>query len=264
LRRVITLTTDFGLRDPYVGVMKGVILSINPEAIVVDISHDVPRHDVKAAALTLWSSYKYFPEGSIHVVVVDPGVGTSRRAIAIRSRRHFFVGPDNGALMMAAADDGLIEVREVVNPKFKLSRISQTFHGRDVFAPTAARLSLGEDFSDLGPIIDDPIKLELPKFTVEGGRLVGEVLYVDGFGNVVTSIPSRVLEDQWFGKEFEVKVGEESLKARLVKAYAEVDEGEPLLIPDSFDLVELAVNKGNAAERFKVRVGLRVEVRLGG
>jgi len=254
------LTTDFGLQDPYVGVMKGVILSINPEAVVVDLTHQVPRHDVRAAALLLWSSYRYFPEGSIHVAVVDPGVGSSRRAIAVRARRYLFIGPDNGSLMMAALDDGVVEVREIANPRFTLPKVSRTFHGRDVFAPTAARLSLGEPFEELGPRVDDPVVMEPPRWRREGGEVVGEVVYVDSFGNLVTSIPPGALEPWGYGAELKVEVGGVKVRARLVRAYAEVGEGEPLLIPDSFDLIELAVNRGSAAERFSARPGVEVRV----
>ena len=242
--------------------MKGVVLSINPSARVVDVTHRVPRHDVRAAAFILWSVYRYFPEGTVHVAVVDPGVGTSRRALAVRSRRFFFVGPDNGVLMLAAEDDAPFEAREIANPSFMLSEVSRTFHGRDVFAPTAAKLSLGEDFEEVGPIVEDPVKLPRPSYGLEAEWLMGEVVYVDSFGNLVLSIPGRALAERVeLGSVCEVEVAGEVFKVRVVEAYGAVEPGEPLLIEDSFGLVELAVNQGSARQFFKIDVGDVVKVR---
>ncbi len=263
MNKVITLLTDFGLRDPYVASMKGVILSINPSAVIVDLSHEVARHDVKAAALLLWASYRFFPEGTIHVVVVDPGVGTARRPLAIKTKRYFFVGPDNGVLMMAALDDGLMEVREITNPSFMLSVVSPTFHGRDVFAPTAAKISLHHNaFKEVGPCVKDPVSLSPPTYSIKDHVAIGEVIHIDIFGNIVTSIPSRVVEELvGYGGKCEIKVGIKRIETKLVKAYAEVKEGETLLVPDSFGLAEIAINKGDAASFYNVKVGDRVEIK---
>jgi S-adenosylmethionine hydrolase len=260
---VVTLLTDFGWEGPFAASMKGVILSINPSARIVDVTHSVPRHDVEAAAFILWSSYRYFPEGTVHVAVVDPGVGTARRALAVRSRRFFFVGPDNGVLMMAAEDDAPFEAREVSNPSFMLEEVSRTFHGRDVFAPTAAKLSLGCCFEEVGGVVEDPLRLPRPTYRAEGGWLVGEVVYVDSFGNLALSIPGRALASlARLGEACEVEAAGRRLEARFVEAYGSVGVGEPLLVEDSFGLVELAVNRGSAAERLGLRRGDVVKVRL--
>lgn len=259
---VVTLLTDFGWEGPFPAAMKGVVLSINPRAEVVDVTHGVPRHDVRAASLILWSVYRYFPEGTVHVAVVDPGVGTARRAIAVRSRRYFFVGPDNGVLMMAAEDDAPLEAREISNPSFRLERVSRTFHGRDVFAPAAAKLSLGEPFEDVGPVVEDPVRLPRPTYREEGGWLVGEVVYVDPFGNLVLSIPGRALAERVrLRGECEVEVEGRPFSVKFVEAYGAVEPGEPLLIENSFDLVELAVNRGSAERFFRAGVGATVRVR---
>jgi len=166
MRQVITLLTDFGTRDYFVASMKGVILSINPDAVVIDITHDVPSFNVLKAAFILWATYRYYPRGTVHVVVVDPGVGTSRRALAIRSRNYYFIGPDNGVLTMAAEDDGVVEVREISNRSVMLGEVSSTFHGRDIFAPAAAHIGLTR-FEDYGPVVRDYVKLTMPEPRLE-------------------------------------------------------------------------------------------------
>ncbi|MCX8205375.1 MAG: S-adenosyl-l-methionine hydroxide adenosyltransferase family protein [Candidatus Nezhaarchaeota archaeon] len=259
---IVTLLTDFGWEGPFPAAMKGVVLSINPRATVVDITHSVPRHDVKTASLILWSTYKYFPSGTVHVAVVDPGVGTARKALAVRSRRFFFVGPDNGVLMMAAEEDAPFEAREIVNPSFKLSKVSGTFHGRDIFAPTAAKLSMGEGFEEAGPVVKSPVSLPKPIYKVEGEWLTGEVVYVDPFGNLTLSIPGHALADRVdLHSECTVEVAGRAFNVKFVEAYGAVKVGEPLLVENSFGLVELAVNQGSAEQFFKVRAGSVVKIR---
>jgi len=259
---VVTLLTDFGWNGPFPAAMKGVVLSINPRATVVDVTHSIPRHDVRAAAFILWSVYRYFPSGTVHVAVVDPGVGTARRALAVRSRSFFFVGPDNGVLMMAAEDDAPFEAREIVNPSFMLKEVSRTFHGRDVFAPTAARLSMGASFEEVGPVVGDPVRLARPRHRLESGWLVGEVVYVDPFGNLVLSIPGRELSSRArLGELCEVEAGGRVFKVRWAEAYGAVEPGQPLLIEDSFGLVELAINQGSAALELGLKPGDVVKLR---
>ncbi len=264
---VITLLTDFGTKDYFVPSMKGVILSINPGAVIVDITHDVPKFNVFKAAFILYSCYKYFPKGTIHVVVVDPGVGTKRRAIAIRTRNYIFIGPDNGVLMLAAEDDGIVEVREISNKEYMLGSISTTFHGRDIFAPAAAHLSLGKPFEDLGPElkVDDLVKLPIEKPKVVDNVLVGHIVYIDSFGNAMTNITGEVIREFGlsYGDEVYVNIPDARVELRMkfLPSYGHAKKGEVLCLINSENLFELAINQGSFAETFKVREGYKVEVR---
>ncbi|RLI12357.1 hypothetical protein DRO33_02785 [Candidatus Bathyarchaeota archaeon] len=259
---IITLTTDFGLRDPYVASMKGVILTLCPEAVVIDITHDIPKFIVRIGALVLAQAAPWFPEGTIHVGVVDPGVGTARRAIVAVSRRYVFVGPDNGLLMLAAMRDGLRAVYAVENKDVMLEHVSRTFHGRDIFAPVAARLASGLNPSEVGPEITDYVVPGFARPKLEGQRAVGEVMYIDGFGNVITNLPEEFLakigiED---GAELYMRLGSRRLRLKLRSAYGETKPGELLAIIDSWGLLEIAKNLGSAAEELAIRVGEPVEV----
>jgi S-adenosylmethionine hydrolase len=182
---MITLTTDFGLKDPYVAEMKGAILTINPKATIVDLSHGVNKFDVRVGAFMLASATPYFPEGTVHLAVIDPGVGTERRAIVVQTKRSFFVGPDNGVLMLAAKKEGVKQIHQLTNPKFMLPQVSSTFHGRDIFAPAAAYLDQGVQAKEFGPEITDVVTPKFAAVEHRGDVLVGEVLDVDDFGNVI-------------------------------------------------------------------------------
>jgi len=212
-RRIITLTTDFGTADSYVAAMKGVILSINPEVRLVDLSHELAVHDVVGAALFLAGACKYFPEDTIHLAVIDPGVGTSRRAICIRTARSYYVVPDNGVASLAAQAEGPYDTVTTTNTEYhRTDRPSATFHGRDIFAPVAAHLSLGVDYRVLGPPVADPIRVEIPPVNRPApGVLAGEIVHIDRFGNLVTNISRQT----WL--EIEDNVGEttESAVQRL-------------------------------------------------
>jgi S-adenosyl-L-methionine hydrolase (adenosine-forming) len=188
---MITLTSDFGLRDPYVAEMKGVMLTTNPKAIIVDISHDVEKFNVRMGAFILASAAPFFPKGTIHLVVVDPGVGTQRRAILVQTKMAYFIGPDNGVLMLAALGQGVEHIYELLNRNLMLPKISNTFHGRDIFATAGANLDKGVKASDFGQEISNPVT---PNFVAveqikEGLR--GEVLHIDGFGNIITNIKEK-------------------------------------------------------------------------
>ena len=189
---LITLTTDFGLRDPFVGIMKGVVLSICPSARLVDLTHEIPPQDVLAGGLALEAAAPFFPAGTVHLAVVDPGVGTTRRAIAIRAGGFYLVGPDNGLFTFALDGDGWTAVA-LTAPEYRLANVSRTFHGRDVFAPAAAYLASGVPLERLGPTVSDPERLRRPACRLEDGELVGEVLDADRFGNLRTSIPAARL-----------------------------------------------------------------------
>ena len=196
---IITLTTDFGAQDWFAGAMKGSILSINPHAHIVDITHCVSPGDIRAGAFSLAASCRFFPEGTIHVAVVDPGVGGGRKAIAVRTPAQFFVGPDNGVLSAALRDQKIEAVHRLENPKYLLSFVSRTFHGRDVFAPVAAHLSLGLPIRKLGPAQADWVRLPFPAIDSGRDRIDGEVVYIDRFGNGITNIPNPASPKQWQG-----------------------------------------------------------------
>jgi S-adenosyl-L-methionine hydrolase (adenosine-forming) len=254
---MITLTTDFGLKDPYVAEMKGAILSINSQAKIVDVSHGVDKFNVRMGAFMLATAAPYFPKGTIHLAVVDPGVGTERRAILVRTKQGFLVGPDNGVLMLAAQAQGIEHMYTLANPKFMLPQVSRTFHGRDIFAPAAAYLDEGVDPKEFGPEITDPV---IPKFAAverKGGSLFGEVLHVDGFGNVITNITQNELST---AKAVKVNLHHFSLQLTITQTYAQAKPQEPAALIGSHSFLELAQNQGSFAEKYRVRAGDRIEI----
>lgn len=258
---VITLLTDFGTRDAYVGVMKGVMLGICPSARFVDLTHEVPPQAVLVGALVLRSSVEHFPPGAIHLAIVDPGVGSSRRAVAVVTERAIFVGPDNGLLYPAATRLGIVEVRRLEREEYLIHPVSQTFHGRDLFAPVAAHLASGVSPQDLGPVQPELEPLPVPEPWLEGGELRGEVIYADHFGNLITNISVGALVG-FPRRGLSVSIGQMRI-SEIVPAYASVPEGSPLAIIGSWNLLEIAVRNGNAAERLGASTGSAVVVRAG-
>ena len=254
---MITLTSDFGLKDPYVAEMKGVILTINPNANLIDITHEVEKFNLRMAAFMLASAAPYFPKGTIHLAVVDPGVGTQRRPILIQTRQGFFVGPDNGILILAAQSQGIEHICKLTNPTFMLPKISSTFHGRDIFAPAAAYLDKGVQPAKFGPEINDPIKPEFAKVVRRNGSLIGEVLHVDDFGNIITNITEKELPKV---KAVNVELPSASLKLSLSKTYAEAKPKETLALIGSHGFVEVAINQVNAAKKFHAKAGDKIQV----
>lgn len=252
---IITLTTDFGLADPYVAEMKAVILWINPNARIVDITHQVEKFNIRNGAFILAAASPYFPKGTIHVVVVDPGVGTKRKPILIETEKSFFIGPDNGVLALAAENQGIRHVYEITNPKFMLPRISQTFHGRDVFAPAAAHLSKGVEPSEFGLEIRKIVVPEFAKVVEKDDALIGEIIHVDGFGNIITNFTAKHLEALGIKGFVHIKLGDKSLVLKLCKAYAEAEAQKLLAIIGSHNFLEISLNMGSAAQAFKVKVG---------
>jgi len=257
-RPIITLLTDFGYKDHYVAAMKGVILSIARDAVIVDISHGVPKFDVRAASYILKCAYKYFPRNTIHVAVVDPGVGTGRRGVVVRTRNYVFVGPDNGLLVLAAKEDGIEEVRAIENRRLMLHPISYTFHGRDVFSPVAAHLALGVPLSEVGPRVESLTEPEFTRPVVEQGVLKCEVLHIDDFGNVVLNATRSDLANAGleYGETCRVLLSRGvAIEAPLLPSYGYTERGSPLLLVNSEGHLELAVNMDSAARRFGVQVG---------
>jgi S-adenosylmethionine hydrolase len=247
---IITLTTDFGLSDPFVGIMKGVILGIAPNAQLVDITHDIRSYDILEAAFLIDSTYRYFPEETVHVVVVDPGVGSARRPMAARAKGHFFVAPDNGVLSLILES----EAYRIMNDSLFLNSVSQTFHGRDIFAPVAAHLSRGTPIESVGPRIIDFIKRPLPRPRPQGDKLLGIVLRIDKFGNIITNLRRHDL-----GRDFTIRVAGLAI-TRLCTSFSEADPGEFFAVEGSTGFIELALNQGSAADRLKVERGAEIEV----
>jgi S-adenosylmethionine hydrolase len=250
---IVTLTSDFGLADGYVASMKAVVLTGCPDARVVDITHEIPPGDVIRGALILEATAPYFPTGTIHLAVVDPGVGSERLGLALASSGHHFVGPDNG-LFTPFLDAPGAAAYALPEPG---PENSATFHGRDVFAPAAARLAAGADISSLGEPLKDPVRLDWPKAEVTGEEIRGEVIYIDRFGNCVTSIKAGDLETD---VSYTVNaVGRDV--GPLRKYYAETPPGSPLALINSMGRIEVAVNGGNAAEALGLGLGDAVIVK---
>lgn len=255
---IVTLLTDFGLADAFVGIMKGVILSINPRAQLVDLTHAVPPQQILPAALVLRSAVPFFPAGTVHVAVVDPGVGSARRPIVIESEHGILVGPDNGVLALAAALRPCGAARVIENPTLLRQPVSQTFHGRDIFAPAAAHLSCGVRADALGPRVDSIVELALPAIQHTPSGLRGEVIYTDHFGNLLTNIDADALA------RFPAQSVSVSIDGKPVagprNAYAAVPVGAALAIVGSWGLLEIAVRNGNAAQTFAAGPGMPVTV----
>ena len=258
--RPIVLLTDFGTKDSYVASMKGVILSIFPEALLVDLSHEVAPQNIAQAALLLEWTYSYFPPNTLFVSVVDPGVGSERRILAAKTKKGIFLAPDNGLLSRVLKREKAIELRHVTNSKFFLPKVSFTFHGRDCFAPTGARLARNpKDFSKLGPKTKEftPLKILEPK--LRGSRIEGEILFFDHFGNAFVNIPKSLVQSHRDSASARVLVKGKSL-GRIRRSYFEVEKGKAVPVFSSVDLLEIAVNHGSARERLKLNEGDRVEI----
>lgn len=260
--KLITLTSDFGLKDPYVAEMKAAILRICPDASIVDITHKIAKFNIRIGAYVLASATPYFPKETIHVAVIDPGVGTRRRPILIQTQDGFFVGPDNGLLILAAEHQGVTCIREITNSEFMLPLVSSTFHGRDVFAPVAAHLANGVPPSEFGPEICDVMKPDFAKITMRQNVLVGEVLHVDDFGNIVTNISEKDVARLGVVDVIRVELSDQKLRLKFCKAYGEVKPQEPLALLGSHNYLEISINQGNAARTFKAGLGKRVKLSL--
>jgi S-adenosylmethionine hydrolase len=256
---MITLTTDFGLKDPYVAEMKGAILSISPNATLIDVTHEVEKFDVRMGAFMLASAAPYFPAGAVHLAVVDPGVGSERRTIVVQTKQAFFVGPDNGILMLAAQEQGIQRIHELSNPKFMLPMVSWTFHGRDIFAPAAAYLERGVEASEFGPQISNPVCPSFGSVERSNGCIKGEILHIDGFGNIVTNISGGEVAE---AKMVELKLSEASLRIAVAKTYAQTRLKDAVVLVGSHGFLEVALNQASAAKKFIVKAGDKVEVSL--
>jgi hypothetical protein len=261
MRTIIAMLSDFGTRDHYAGVMKGVVLGICPDAVIVDVSHDLPAHDIPAAARELAATYKFFPAGTVFLAVVDPGVGTQRRGIAAEAGEWRFVAPDNGVLTGVFQDTPPKKVVELTERRYARPTVSRTFEGRDRFAPAAAWIARGVQLAALGRAITDYQTLDLAKPVFEDGVLRGRVVRVDRFGNLVTNLDRRACEKVTEGAEgVQLTVGGHTI-ARIVSTYADLGPGEVGALFGSTDHLECAMPSASAAERLGVAVGEPVELR---
>lgn len=276
--RIITLTTDFGTRDWFVGTMKGVILGIAPRAQVVDITHEVPPGDIRAGAFALMAACRYFPKGTVHVAVVDPGVGSQRQAIAVQTANGTFIGPDNGVLSWALMREKIKTIRLLENQKYFLKERSHTFHGRDIFAPVAAHVSRGLPVQRLGRELKDfqrlpwptPVKgapssvsarprvLKRAQTEDLGTPVQGEIIHIDRFGNAITNIEAGLLPgDDKATREVTIK---RKLCCKLAECYSAVPAGSPVAVIGSSGFLEIAVNGGSAERKFGLEIGDKVVV----
>lgn len=266
-RPIITLTTDFGLNDHFVGTMKGVILELAPEVEIVDISHAVQPFDVLDGALMISQAYSYFPSGTVHVVVVDPGVGTARRPITLTGDRHHFVAPDNGVLSLVYDREERVSVRHVTAEHYFLQPRSNTFHGRDIFSPIAAYLAKGVDPARFGEEVNDYVRFAAPRpKPVDEHTLRAVILKVDRFGNLVTNIMPQDLPPLFETKPaaFRITVGGKGQIARMCSNYSDGAPGEVFAILGSMGFLELATNRGSAAQLLSANKGAEVNVVMGG
>ena len=277
--RIITLTTDFGTRDWFVGTMKGVVLGINPRAVIVDLTHEIPPGDIRAGAFALMAGYRFFPKDTVHVAVIDPGVGSQRRAIAVQTVNYFFVGPDNGVLSWALAREKIKAIRQLENPKYFLNANSRTFHGRDIFAPVAAHLSRGLPLKQLGRELKDFVWLPSPKPTKSAGtvrwgkatdeparedarptKIRGEIVYIDHFGNAITNIGAELIPDS--RKTVCEAIGKRKVRCDLAEFYGAVPVNSPVAVISSSGFLEIAMNGGSATQQFELKIGDPVIVRI--
>jgi len=257
---IITLLTDFGTEDAYVGVMKGAILSINPSAVVVDVCHYIDPQDVIEAAYLIKSSYRYFPKGTVHIIVVDPGVGGNRSIVAVEFSGHIFLAPDNGVLTLLMDEGEIDTIVRVENTRYFLNSISQTFHGRDIFAPVGAHISKGVPIETLGSHLgmQDLIRLSIPKpYISDKDELIGTIISIDRFGNCISNINENCLNKfvkNGSEKRLEIKIGKTIIKS-LSRSYTGVESGCPLAIIGSFGYLEIALNCDNASRQLNVEKG---------
>ena len=256
----ISLTTDFGIRNGFVGVLKGVIYNIAPDAKIVDISHTIAAQDIHEGAFALWRAYSFFPRNSVHVYVVDPGVGTQRRPLAARLGDHFFVGPDNGLLTPiledAERDRAKMEFVELDDPKYFLPKVSRTFHGRDIFAPVAAHLARGVPLSELGTAFTDPVRMKMTHPQKTSNGFSAHVTVIDIFGNIATDLPASALQGRSDAR-FRLRGAEVN---GLVESYGQRSIGDLVALVDSEDYIEIALVNGNAAQKLGAQVGDGVDV----
>jgi S-adenosyl-L-methionine hydrolase (adenosine-forming) len=278
MTRTIALLTDFGTSDTYVGVMKAVMAQICPDVQFIDLTHEIAPQNVTQGAFTLLNAYRYFAPGTVFLVVVDPGVGSSRRAIAVQADDYTFVAPDNGILSYTLSQLRDIHAVELTNPSYQLSQVSHTFHGRDIFAPAAAHRAAGVPIVQFGSPVTNLVQLSTSALQIQDSRFVGEVLYVDHFGNIITNIgefqwhengqltfmqsPSNPAPLPFSAQNAVTTVNNHSIPS-IHRSYSEVVKGEVLILTGSSGYLEIAVNQGSAARQLGIQPGTPVTLQIG-
>ena len=258
-RDIITLITDFGTKDGYVGTMKGVILTINPQVRLIDITHEISPQDIFEAGFVLKNSYKYFPKHSIHLVVVDPGVGGKRKALLVDTEDYLFIGPDNGVFSFMYECENINRIIELTKSNFFLPDKSSTFHGRDIFAPVAAHLSLGISLENFGDVCNDIVTIDIPKPEITKGVITGVVLHIDNFGNLITNISKGLFRELIGEGSYKIFAGNKVI-GQLKKSYSEVKEGEVLAIFGSAGYLEISAREQNVQKELNMSKGSEIKV----
>lgn len=261
---IITLLTDFGLCDGFAGVMKGVMLQIAPGARLIDVSHDLPPHSISAASFLNEWSFGYFPVGTVHLCVTDPGVGTARRVLVVENSGHLFVAPDNGLLTPIFDDEGKTTIIHASNRRYWLDKVSHTFHGRDIYAPISAYLAIGVPASEMGGEITDPVRLTAPPLDVSPESILCRILYIDRFGNLVTNLDTKTF-GAWIASkpcnDRQIIISWPGGRIQGVsKSYREKEPGEVLAVFDGYDRLEIAVREGNAAQITRLGIGSQIGI----
>jgi S-adenosylmethionine hydrolase len=256
---IISLLTDFGEQDNFVGVMKGVILKINPQAKIIDLCHNVKPQDINEAAFLLLNSYKYFPKDTVHLVVVDPGVGSKRKRLLVKTKDYLFVGPDNGVLSLALKGEVIQGIVQITNEDFFLKPVSDTFHGRDIFSPVVAYLSLGRRIDDFGKRIKTIKQLSVPEPRKLKNKLIGKVIYIDHFGNLVTNISRQDFIGWIKDSHFKICIASEVIK-KISHSYQEGKKFKPLAIFNSFGNLEISVKEDSAQRFFSVNKRMAIKI----
>jgi S-adenosyl-L-methionine hydrolase (adenosine-forming) len=261
MTKFVTLTTDFGLNDSYVGQVKGVILKINPNVSLIDITHQIPAWDILRGAFVLNSFYNCFPKGTIHLAVVDPTVGSKRKGLLIQTKDYFFVGPDNGIFSFIYENKKMNEILEIKSNKFFLNKESSTFHARDIFAPVVAYLSLGVEVGQFGPKAKNCVKLNLPLPQIKKDGIEGEIVYIDRFGNLISNISKEHLNG-FEKREFSITIGNRKI-GKLSRSYFDAKPKQILALVNSSNLLEISVRQNRADEVLNVKIGdkLRVDIK---
>ena len=262
--RVVTLLSDFGLRDGYVAQMKGTILDLCPSAVITDVSHDVERHNIPMGSFILETTAPYFPKGTIHVAVVDPGVGSARKAIVVQCETALFIGPDNGLMARASEKLGLKSIREIREKEFQRRPVSSTFHGRDVYAYVAGLIASGRRSEEVGPKLLKLEKLNLSSPKLLGNKLTCRVLHIDAFGNVITNVDEKMVGriPVKFGGRLEILLGTRKLQARYSRSYFETGKGSLTVLLGSQGFLEIAIREGSARDMLDVKPLDKLELRF--
>lgn len=259
---IVTLITDFGYRGEYGGAMKGAILKVNPHCQVVDITHQITPQNIREAAFVLAKSYSYFPAGTVHVVVVDPGVGSERRPVVLKKGEHRFVGPDNGVFSLILAARGPNEGYEITRKLFFLSPVSRTFHGRDIFAPVAGHLSMGVQPRDVGPRIRDFVRVDWPRPRKLRQQFIGQILWSDSFGNLITNLSRKDFEALLSNHPFEI-LGRKLRIEKIHPTYSQGPPRKPMALFGSSGFLEIAINQGNAEKELRLKAGDEIIITFG-